>query len=106
MCGVDQIVLLFFNNVSKIPIVNQMISSHKMMYNIFGSGISHKPHSVFKFKSQEFHNGKIGLFSVNETKMDGYFVGMNIDLHKREFLQATISPAEFIIIPMNKNSPK
>ena len=65
MCGVEHIVLLFFNHVSKIPIVNQMISCHKMIYNIFGYGIYHKPRSVFKSKSQEFHNRNIGIFSGN-----------------------------------------
>ena len=44
----EHTVLLFFNDVFKIPIVHQMIYSHNMMYNIFGSSIYHKPHSVFK----------------------------------------------------------
>ena len=35
MRGVEHTVLLFFNDVSKIPIVNQMMSAHKMIYNIF-----------------------------------------------------------------------
>ena len=39
MRGVEHTVSLFLNDVSKIPIVNQMISAHKMIYNIFGSGI-------------------------------------------------------------------
>ena len=38
MRGFDHIVS-FFNDVSKIPIVNKIISAHKMIYNIFGSGI-------------------------------------------------------------------
>ena len=54
MRGVEQTVSLFFNDVSKIPIFNQIISAHKMIYNIFGSGIYHKPHSIFKSKSQFF----------------------------------------------------
>ena len=58
-------VLLFFNDVSNIPIVNQMISAHKIIYNICGSGIHHKPHPIFKSKSQEFHNRNIGIFSGN-----------------------------------------
>ena len=69
MRGVEQTVSLFFNDVSKIPIVNQMISAHKMIYNIFGYGIYHKPHSIFKSKFQYFHNRNIGLFSGNETRM-------------------------------------
>ena len=32
--GVEHTVSLFFNDVSNIPIVNQMIFSHKMIYNI------------------------------------------------------------------------
>ena len=39
MRGVEHTVSLFFNDVSKIPIVNQIISAHKMIYNIFYSGI-------------------------------------------------------------------
>ena len=52
MRGVEHTVSLFLNDVSKIPIVNQIIYAHKMMYNIFGSGIYHKRHSIFKSKSQ------------------------------------------------------
>ena len=99
MRGVEHTVLLFFNYVLKIHIVNQMISDHKMIYNIFGSGIYHKPHSIFKFKSQEFHNRNIALFSGNETRMSGYFMGMHRYLRMRKVLQVTISSAEFIIIP-------
>ena len=65
MHGVEHTVSLFFNGVSKITIVNQIISDHKMIYNILGSGIYQKPNSVFKSKSQEFHNRNIGLFSGN-----------------------------------------
>ena len=67
--GVERTVLLFFNDVSKITVLNQIISAHKMMYNFFGSSIYHTPHSIFKSKSQEFHNRNIGLFIGNETRM-------------------------------------
>ena len=50
MRGVEHTLSLFFNDVSKIPIVNQIISAHKMIYNIFGYGMYHKPHSIFKYK--------------------------------------------------------
>ena len=99
MCGVEHTLSLFFNDVSKMPIVNQIISSHKMIYNIFGSGIYHKPHSIFKSKYQDFHNRKICLFSGNETRMAGFFMGMHRDLRMRNFLQAAISSTEFLIIP-------
>ena len=101
MRGVEHTVSLFFNYVSKIPILNQMIYVHKIIYNIFGSGIYHKPRSIFKSKSQEFHNITIGIFSGNDTIMDEYFVGMHIDLRMWKVLQATTSSAEFISIPTN-----
>ena len=53
MRGVEHTVSLFFNDISKIPVVNQMIRDHKAIYNLFGSGIYHKPHSIFKSKSYE-----------------------------------------------------
>ena len=86
MRGVEHTVSLFFNDVSNIPILNQMISAHKMIYNIFGSGIYHKPHSIFKSKYQEFNNRNIGLFRGNETRMAGYFMGMHRDLRMQKFL--------------------
>ena len=41
---VEHTVLLFFKDASKTPIVHQMIYSHKVTYNIFGSVIYRKPH--------------------------------------------------------------
>ena len=52
MHGFEHTVSLFFNDVSKITILHHMISAHNMIYNIFWSGIYHKPHSIFKSKSQ------------------------------------------------------
>ena len=46
--GVEHTVPSFLNDFSKIPVVNQMITYHKAIYNLFGSGIYHKPHSIFK----------------------------------------------------------
>ena len=51
MSGIEYTVSLFFNYVSKIPVLNQMITAHKAIYNLFGSGIYHKLHSIFKSKS-------------------------------------------------------
>ena len=41
MCGVEHTVSLFFNDVTKIPVVTQIIISNKAMYNLFGSGVYH-----------------------------------------------------------------
>ena len=93
MRGVDHTVSLFFNHVYKIPVVNQMITSHKSIYNLFSSRIYHKPHSIFKSKSFEFHNRNIGLCSGNDTRMAGYFIGMHRDLRMIKTLLATVSSA-------------
>ena len=69
MRGVEYTVLLCFNDVSKISVVNQIITAHKAIYNLFGSGIYNEPHPIFKSKSYEFHNRNIGLFSGNDTRM-------------------------------------
>ena len=106
VCGVEHTVSLFSNDVSKIPIAYQMISSHKMINNIFGSGIYHKPHSIFESKSQEFHNKNIGIFSGNETRMAGYFMGVHRDLRMRKVFQATIFCAGYISIPNNNKFDK
>ena len=50
MRRVEHTVSLFFNDFSKIPVVNQMITDHKAIYNLFGSGIYHKPNYIFKSK--------------------------------------------------------
>ena len=59
--GVERTLSLFFNDVSKIPVVNQMITALKEIYNLFGSDIYHKPHSILKPKSYEFNNNNIGF---------------------------------------------
>ena len=95
---VNQLNRVLDDSITKL-LTNQMISAHKMIYNIFGSGIYHKPHSIFKFKSKDSHKRNIGLFSGNETRMAGYFMGMHKDLRMQKVLQATISSAEFLSIP-------
>ena len=101
MRGVEHTFYLFFNDVSKIPVVNQMITAHKAIYNLFGSGMYHKPHSIFKSKSYEFHNRNIVLFSGNDTRMAGYFIGMHRDLRMIKSLIATVSSDEFSTIVLN-----
>ena len=41
MRGFKHTVSLFLNDIYKIPIVNQIITSHKEIYNSFGSVINH-----------------------------------------------------------------
>ena len=83
-----------------------MITAHKAIYNLFGSGIFHKPHSVFKSESYEFHNRNIGLFSGNDTIMAGYFIGMYRDLRMRKSLLATVSSSEFKTMSLNSKISK
>ena len=105
MCGVEHTVLLFFNDISKIYIVNQVISAHKI-HIIFSVLIYHKPHSIFKSTYQEFHYINIDLFSGNETRMAGYSIGVQRNLRICKLLQPTIFSAEFISIPTNTKFTK
>ena len=50
MRGVEHTVSLFYYYVSKIPVVNHMITAHKAIYNLFGSSIYHKPNYILKPK--------------------------------------------------------
>ena len=106
MRGVEHTVSLFFNDVSKIPVLNHMITAHKAIYNLFGSGIYHKPHSILKSKPYEFQNRNIGLFSSNVTRMAGYFIGMHRDLRMRKALLTTVSSAEFKDMPLTAKLSK
>ena len=91
----EHTVSLFFNDVSKILVVNQMITAYKEIYNLFGSVIYHKPNCIFKSKSYEYHNRNIGLSSGDDTSMDGYFIGMHKYFSMRKSLLATVSSTEF-----------
>ena len=106
MCGVEHTVYLFFNDFSKIPVLNQMITAHKEIYNLFGSEIYHKHHSIFKSKSYEFHSRNIGLFSGNDTKMDCYFIVMHRYLCMRKELLGTVSLVEFSTMALNSKLSK
>ena len=74
MFGAEHTISLIVNDASKTPAVNKMITSHRSIYNLFGSSIYHKPHSIFKSKLYEFYNRIIGSFSGNDTRMTGCFV--------------------------------
>ena len=106
MRGVEHTVSLFLNDVSKITVVNQMITDHKAIYNLFGSGIYHKTHSIIKSKSYESHNGNIGLFSGNDTIKAGYFIGMHRYLHIIKALLSTVSSDEFNTMVLNSKLSK
>ena len=72
-----------------------MITAHKSIYNLFGSGIYNKPHSIFKSKSYEFQNRNIDSFSGNDISMDGYFSGIHRYMDMRKALLATVSSDGF-----------
>ena len=83
-----------------------MIKAHKEIYNLYGSGIYHKPHSILKSKSYEFHNRKTGLFSGNDTRMTGYFIGMHRYLRMRKAIISTFFSAEFNTMSLNSKLSK
>ena len=78
-----------------------MTTTHKAMYNLFGSVIYHKPHSIFKSESYGFHNSNTGLFCRNDTRMAVYFIGMHRDMSTRKSILATFYSAEFSTMSLN-----
>ena len=106
MRGVEHTVSLFFNDVSKIPVVNQMITDYKAIYNLFGSGIYQKFNYILKPKSYEFQYKNIGLFRGNDTRIAGYFIGIHIYLRTRKAFLATFSSAELENMPLNSKVSK
>ena len=106
MRGFEHAVSLFFNDVSEIPVLNQMITDHKAIYNLFGSGIYHKPHYIFKSKSYEFHNRNIGLFNFNDTRVAGCFIVRHRDMRMRKSLLDTVSSAGFNTMSLNSKLSK
>ena len=91
----EHTVSLFFNDLPKIPISDQIIRPQKAIYNLFGSGIYHNPHNILKSKYYEYHNKNNGLFSGNDTILARYFTIMHRDLRMIKLILVIISSAEF-----------
>ena len=86
--------------------MNQIITAHNSICNLFGCGRYHKPHSIFKSKSYEFQNGNIALVSGNNIRMTGYLMRMNRDLRVRKILLVKFSSAEFSSMIINSKFSK
>ena len=56
MRGVEHTVSLFFNDISRILVVYQIISAHKLIYNIFGSDI---------YQNQKYYKSSFGQKSFD-----------------------------------------
>ena len=93
MSWVKHILYLFFNDVSKIPTLNQIITAHKAIYKLFSSGVYHSPHSIFKSKSCEYQNCNIVFFNGNDTSMAAYFIEIHRYMWMIKALLATVSSA-------------
>ena len=83
-----------------------MITAHKEIYNLFGSGIYHKPHSIFKSKYYELYIGKKISFSCTDNRMAGSFIGMHRDMRMKKSLPATVSSVELNSMVLNSKLSK
>ena len=106
MRGVEHNVSLFFNDFSKIPVMNHMITAHKAIYNVFVSDKYYKHHYILKSKLYAFQDHNVGLFSGDYTSMAGYLIGMHIDMCMRKSLLATISSGKFNTMSLNSKLSK
>ena len=84
MRGLEHTVSLFFNDVSKIPVVNQMITAHKAIYNLFGSVIYYKNHV---YSNQNHMSFTIGTLDYSVEIIPGWLVissHAQISVHSNE----------------------
>ena len=88
-------------DLNKLYLFFQICFQNPSCKIVFGSGINHQPHSIFKSKPIEFHSKNIGLFSGNDTTMDGNFIWMHRDMCMRKVLIATVSYAECNTMALN-----
>lgn len=96
MHGVEHVVSLFFSDVAKIPIVQNLIQQQKRRYNTFGSGAIHGAHAIFSVQAKLFNGGKdLGLLRAADTRMAGYFMAMHRDLRQKKALESTVTSAAF-----------
>ena len=61
---------------------------------------------MFKSKSYAFHNRNIGIFSGNDTRMAGYFIGIHRYLRMRKALLAKVSSDEFNTMALHSKLSK
>ena len=66
---VEHTVSLFFNDVSKITIVDKMIIANNAIQNCFGCGINNKPHYIFK---QKYYGFIIVILAYSEVIISGW----------------------------------
>ena len=76
MWGVEHTVSLFLNDVSKTPVLNQIIAANKSIKNWFVLAYITNIILYSNQKWYEFLNRNIGLFSVHDTSLSGYLNGM------------------------------
>jgi hypothetical protein len=94
--GADQVVSLFFKDIStKMPVFQCLSQFLKWCKNIFGS-TCHSPHVIFK-KHSIMHNNciYIGFIKISECGMARELIGLLRLLRLRDILRVTIASKEF-----------
>ena len=105
MRGFEHNVCFFFNDGTKIPIVDQIITARKAIYNLFVSRIYHRPNSVFKSKYINF-TILLLVFSGKDTRMADYFIETHRDIHMRKALLSQFLLKNSTVWPSTKKFAK
>jgi hypothetical protein len=102
--GVEHVVSLFFNDVSRLRFVHFLIVNYRRIYRVFGSGAMHAPYAIFQKQAQTFNGGtKIGLIHAADTRMAGYFLAFHRMLRLKPALEATVASVEFQGLHLTKS---
>ena len=105
MHGVEHTVSLIFNAFSKSQFWIRLLQLIKKYTPYLVLAYITKL-IIYSNQKYEFHNTNIGLFSGNDTRMNGYFVAMHRYLRMRKSLIATVSSAEFNNMSLNSKLTK
>ena len=86
--------------------MNNMITAHKAICNVFVSDKYYKHHYILKSKLYAFQDHNVGLFSGDYTSMAGYFIGMHIDMCMRNHFLPQFLLVNSTLCHSTQNFPK
>ena len=97
MHGAEHVVSLFFSDLAKIPLINDVIKIYQQhLYAFFGSGARHKEHGMFIKHATNHNNGrKIGLLRASACRMGGYFIALLRMIRQKPAFESLVISPEF-----------
>jgi hypothetical protein len=99
------VLVVAFNAIAFLTLVQLLILKTCRMYNVFGSGANHAIYAQFIGQSSAANSGrKIGLLRGAGTRMASWFYGMMRLLRLKQPLKATIHQSQFRELNLNASA--